>query len=42
MASSSIKCSVDCAADSNDLQIFKMNSFVFGAAMKTDRFMFMF
>jgi hypothetical protein len=42
MVSSSLKRNVDYAADSSDLQIFKMNSFVFGAAIKTNRFMFIF
>jgi hypothetical protein len=42
MVSGSIKRSVDCAADSSNWQIFKMNSFVFGEAIKTDSFMFMF
>jgi hypothetical protein len=40
MASGSVKRIVNCAADSSDLQIFKMNSFVFGAVMKNDSFMF--
>jgi hypothetical protein len=35
MASGSVKCSVDCADDSSNLQISKMSSFVFGAVMKT-------
>jgi hypothetical protein len=42
MASVSVKRSVDCAADSSDLQISKMNSFVFGAVTKKDRFIFSF
>jgi hypothetical protein len=40
MASGSVKHSVDCAADSSDLQISKMNSFVFSAGQKTT-FMFL-
>jgi hypothetical protein len=35
MASSSVKRNVDCTADSSDLQISKINIFVFGAVMKT-------
>jgi hypothetical protein len=42
MASSSVRSSVDCAADSSDLKISKINSFVFGAVMKNNRFMFLF
>jgi hypothetical protein len=34
MASGGVKHSVDCAADSSDLQISQMNSFAFGAAKK--------
>jgi hypothetical protein len=41
MASSSVKCFFDCAADSNDLKISKIYSFVLGAAMKNNRFMFL-
>jgi hypothetical protein len=41
MASGSVKRSVDSAADSSDLQIFKMNSSVFGAVMINDTFMFL-
>jgi hypothetical protein len=37
MASGSVKGRVNCAADSSDLQISKMNSFVFNVVMKNNR-----
>jgi hypothetical protein len=40
MASGSVKRSVDCSADFSDLQISKMNSFVFSAVTKNDGFLF--
>jgi hypothetical protein len=42
MAFGGVKRSVDCAADSSDLQISKMNSFVFRTVMENDKFMFFF
>jgi hypothetical protein len=41
MASVSVKRSVDCAADSRDLQISKMNSFEFSEVSRNKRFMFL-
>jgi hypothetical protein len=36
MAPVSVERSVDCAADSSDIQISKMNCFVFSAVTKTE------
>jgi hypothetical protein len=41
MASGSVKRSVNCAAESRDLQTSKTNSFVFSAVSKNDRLMFL-
>jgi hypothetical protein len=40
MASGGVKRNADSAADASDLQISKMNSFVFSTMMKNDRFIF--
>jgi hypothetical protein len=40
MASGTVKRSVDCAADSSNQEIFKMDSFVFSAVTKNNIFIF--